>query len=164
MSKTHFGPISPQVYTLGPSPHVRLNLKKKVVWKVLVMKFWIKWGVLCENLTSGCEVILKTHFFPFAPNLCARPQPPWCLNLHTKKLSSVGCNILNEIRGCLWKSDKWLPSYVKKPILGPFAPNLCTRTQYPYETKFFREIVWKVLFMKFWIKWGVVFLKSDKTF
>ena len=29
MSKTHFGPISPQVYTLGPSPHVRLNLKKK---------------------------------------------------------------------------------------------------------------------------------------
>ena len=121
--------------------------------KGLFVKFWQVVAKLC----------LKNHFFPICPKSSCKapthilgPSPPDSLNLHTKKLPSVGHKILNKIRGCLWNCDKWLPSYVQKPILGPFAPNLCTRSQSPYQTKFFKEIVWKVLVIKFWIKWGVV--------
>ena len=40
------------------------------------------------------------------------------------------------MRGCLWKSDKWLPSYAQKNILDPLAPSLQTRSQSPCQSKF----------------------------
>ena len=46
------------------------------------------------------------------------------------------CLDLNKMRGFLWKSDRRLPSYAPKTILGPFSPNSHTRTQSPFETKF----------------------------
>ena len=81
MPKKPFWAHLPQVYKLGPSPHVRLNFQKKI-------------------------------------------------------LSGVDHKILNKMRSCLGKSDKWLPSYAEKTILGSFAPYAQTRSQFPFQTKF----------------------------
>ena len=44
-------------------------------------------------------------------------------------MSTVDHYIWNEMRDCLRKCDNWLPSYARKNILGPFVPNLQTRSQ-----------------------------------
>ena len=72
-----------------------------------------------------------------------------------KKLPSVvDHKTLNTIKGSLWKSDKWLPSYTQKTIFSPFAPNLQIQSQSPCETKF-KKKKFQVLIIKFWIKWVV---------
>ena len=171
----------------------------------MVIKLWIKWGVVCESLTSSCQVSPKKHLGPICPKLCTSSQSPcktkflkkkkwseyhkimnkvrgclwksgkWLpsyalklflahlpqifvlgsnshsrlqsldgLNLHTKMLSNVCHKILNKMRGCLRKSDKWLPSYGQKSILDPYAPSLQTRSQSPCENKFLQTKVWSV--------------------
>ena len=100
----------------------------------------------------------KTILGPFAPNLGTRTHSS-CetkfSNKQTKNWWSVVHKILNKTRGCLWKSGNWLPSCTQKIILGLFAPNLHTKTQPPWGSKFTIKKS-PVFFMKFWIKWGVV--------
>ena len=183
------------VYT--PNLHTRLQsllceakFSKEDFCKVLVIKFWIKWGAICENLTGSCQVMPQKLFWAqlpqiyilepsphvrlnfqkkkrqsvghkvlkkneglrgylwksgnrlpsyaqkitlnlFAPNLYTRTQPPWGSKFSIKKKSSLFHEILNKLRGCMWKSDGWLPSYTPKTILGPFALNPHTRPQSP---------------------------------
>ena len=59
------------------------------------------------------------------------------------------------MRGCLWKSDKWLPSYAHKNILGPFAPSLKTKFQSPSQTKLKKKKLQSVNH-KILKNWGVV--------
>ena len=107
---------------------------------MLVIKFWKKWGVIYENLASGCKVKPKKIILgPFAPNLYTRAQPPLGFKIFNKKKSSLFHEILNQMKGCMWKSDRLLPNYAPKTILGPFAPKLHTRTQSPCETKFSKK-------------------------
>ena len=49
----------PQIHLLDPSPCVTKFSKRKT-GKVLFIKFWTNWGVICENLASGCQVMPKT--------------------------------------------------------------------------------------------------------
>ena len=130
-----------QVNKLGPSPHVRLNFAKKNV-KCLLSNFEWNEGLFVKIWLVVVELSLKNHFSIWPKSSCWAPtqiQDPSSLdglNSHTRKLPSVGPKILNKIRGCLWKSDKWLPSYVIKPISDPFGPNLCTRSQSPCKARF----------------------------
>ena len=60
----------PQICILGPSPHVRLNFKKKKKnGKVLVIKFWKKWGVVCKNLTDSCQVAPQKSIWAHLPQI-----------------------------------------------------------------------------------------------
>ena len=57
----------------------------------------------------------KNSFLAHLPQIfMLGPSPLDGLNLYAKNMSSVGHKILNKMSGCLWKSDKWLPSYAKK--------------------------------------------------
>ena len=81
----------------------------------------------------------KTILGPFAPNLRIRTQSPCETKFSKKKKKkwqSVGHKILNKMRGYFWKSGKWLPSYAQKIILSPLAPNLYTRAQPLWGSKF----------------------------
>ena len=120
------------------------------------MKFWIKWGVAWKNLTGGCQVMPQKPFWAHFPQIFVTWLSPHVrLKFQKKKKRSVGHKILNKMRSCLWKSGKWLPSYAQKIILDLFAPNLYTRAQVPWGSRFLVKKI-PVLFMKFWTKWGFV--------
>ena len=98
---------------------------------------------------------------PSAPSIKTRSQSPCQTKCSKKILSSVDHKILNKMSGCLWRSDKWLPSYTQKTSLGPIAPNLQTRSQSSCETKFFHKITWSV-YHKVMNKMRGCLWKSDK--
>ena len=58
----------PQIYVLGPSPHVRLNFPKIEIVKLFIIKLWLNWQVVCKNLTSGCQVVPKKQFLAHLPH------------------------------------------------------------------------------------------------
>ena len=62
------------------------------------------------------------------------------LGFHEKKIFlHFFHKIFNKIKGCLSKSNKWLRSYAQQTILGPFPPNIQTRSQSPCQTKFSKK-------------------------
>ena len=81
-----------QTFPIGPSPYVRLKFQKKC--QVLVVKFWIKWGVVCENLTIGVELMSKKPFWPYQLGvLCSK-------SLGSFKVDSTFCSLeVNKTSG-----------------------------------------------------------------
>ena len=108
------------VYT--PNLHTRLQsllcetkFSKENFSKVLVIKCWMKWGVVCENLTGSSQVMPQKSFWAHLPQIyILGPSPHVILNFQKKKWRSVDHKILNKMRGYLWKSGNWLPSYAQK--------------------------------------------------
>ena len=130
------------VYT--PNLHTRLQsllcetkFSKENFSKMLVIKCWMKWGVVCENLTGSSQVMPQKSFWAHLPQIyILGPSPHVILNFQKKNWRSVDHKILNKMRGYLWKSGNWLPSYAQKIVLGLFAPNLYTKTQSTWGSKF----------------------------
>ena len=67
--------------------HTRLQspcetkLSKENFCKLLVIKFWIKWGVVCENLTGGCQTEPQKPFWAHLPQIyILEPSPHVRLN------------------------------------------------------------------------------------
>ena len=81
-----------QTFPIGPRPYVRLKFQKKC--QVLVVKFWIKWGVVCENLTIGFELMSKKPFWPYQLGvLCSK-------SLGSFKVDSTFCSLeVNKTSG-----------------------------------------------------------------
>ena len=82
MPKKPFWAHLPQVYKLDPSPHVRQNFQKKKLPSA-DHKILNKMRVVCEILTSGCQVMPKKSFLAHFPQIFmlgpiphTRPQPP----------------------------------------------------------------------------------------
>ena len=133
--KIILGPLAPNLYT-----------RAQPLWgsKFLIKK---KSNLFHEILNRGCmwksdrwllNYAPKTILGPFAPNQHTRTHSP-CearLDFQKKNWRSVGHNILNKMRGYLWKSGKWLPSYAQKNNFGPVCPNLYTGAQPPWGSKF----------------------------
>ena len=98
---------------------------------------------------------------PFAPNLYTRIQSSGWSKFSIKKVYSFLHEIKNKMRVFLLKSDKQLPSYAPKTILGPFAPNSHTRLQSPCGTKFLKTKNWqsvgyKILNKMRGVSWGIL--------
>ena len=74
---------------------------------MFIIKFWIKWGLVCEILTSGCEIMPEKTFWAHLPQIYVLgPSPHVRLNLNKNSLASVDHEILSQMMGCFWKSDK----------------------------------------------------------
>ena len=98
------------VYT--PNLHTRLQsllretkISKENFCIVLVIEFWIKWGVVCKNLTGSCQVAPQKSIWTHLPQLyILGPNPHVRLNFQKKKKEkwqSVGHKIFKKMRGCM---------------------------------------------------------------
>ena len=86
MTQKPFWAHLPQIYILGPSPHVRLNFQKKGVGHKILNKMK---GIF-ENLASGCQVMPKKQFWACLPEISILgPSPFGGLNFQLKKKSSL---------------------------------------------------------------------------
>ena len=157
--KNHSGPIAPNLHTRLQSP---CGTKFKINWQGVGYKILNKMrGYLWKSGKWLPRYAQNIILDPLVPNLYNRAQPPWGSKFSIKKVWSFLHGILNETRGFLCKSGKGLPSFASKTILGPFAPNSLTRPQSLCGTKFSKRKTGKVLVIKFWTNWGVIW-KSGK--
>ena len=65
----------PTLVSFAPSLQIRsqspceTKFSKKIFCQALIIKFWIKWGVVCKDLTSGCQVMPKKPFWASLPRV-----------------------------------------------------------------------------------------------
>ena len=74
--KTIFGLFGTNWQTRFQFP-CETKLSKTSFCQVLIIKFWLKWGVFCENLLSGCQIRPGKPLPAHLPQICMLDPSPY---------------------------------------------------------------------------------------
>ena len=145
----------PILVSFAPSLQIRsqspcqTKLSKKISCQVLIIRFWIKWGVVCEDLTSGCQVMPKKTFWVSLPQVY-KLGPSFHITLNFPKKN---CKVFiiklwikwgaawdNLTSGCQVMAKKTFLAHL--PQIFVLGPSSNTRSQSSWWSKFKH---WKVI-------------------
>ena len=156
MHKKLFWVHLPEIFLLGSSPCMRETFQ---ISQVLIVKFSLKSGAVCDNLTNGWQIMSKKLFWTYLhPNLCTRSKSPCETIFSNKKVCQVliikfwlkwGVVCENLTSGCYVMSEK--PFLAHSPQIYMLGLSSHTRSQPPQWSHFTHTSYW-VLVIKFWIK------------
>ena len=141
----------PTLVSFSPSLQIRsqspceTKFSKKIFCQALIIKFWIKWGVVCKDLTSGCQVMPKKTFwaslsrvYKLAPSFHVRINFPkkncrvFIIKLWIKWETAWD----NLTSGCQVMAKKTFLAHL--PQIFVLGPTSHTRFQYSWWSKFTR--------------------------